>query len=121
MEDPFHDDEGGVIANMEVVRREVSQTVKEAVREEVDKDNMDKDSDSAEPVILSPERINRTTTGVTSLPNPSSEGRQEIIHNMLRERVETRGGEVFPPALQLLADHVGVASSGGGTDTHTSS
>ena len=38
---------------------------------------------------------------------------------MLQEWVETRGGEAFPPAFQLLAERVGVASSGGGTDTHT--
>ena len=54
VEDPFHDNEGGVIANMEVVRREVPRTVKETIREGVDKDNMDEDSDGADPAISSP-------------------------------------------------------------------
>ena len=112
VEDPFHNEEGGVIANMEVVRRKVSKTIEEAAREEVDKENMDKDSNRAKPAILSPERINRTTTNFTSILDPLSEGQEKIIHNMMREWVEAHGGKAFPPDLQLLADRVGVASPG---------
>ena len=121
VEDPFHDEEGGVIANMDAVGREASKTVGEAAGEGVDKDNMDKDSDPgrAEPAISSPEKINRTTTDFSNIPNAPSEGQRDIIYNMLREWVEARGREAFPPSLQLLADRIGVAALGGETDTHT--
>ena len=121
VEDPFHDEEGGVIANMDAVGREASKMVGEAAREGVDKDNMDKDSDPgrADPAISSPEKINRTTTDFSNIPNAPSEGQRDIIYNMLREWVEARGREAFPPSLQLLADRIGVAALGGETDTHT--
>jgi hypothetical protein len=58
VEDPFHDKEGGVIANMDAVGRKAPTTAKETAGEEVDKDNMDEDSDpgGADPTISSPEK-----------------------------------------------------------------
>ena len=73
MEDPFHDDGGGIIANMDLVRREDLTTVEEVAMANVDEDIMDKDSDGAEPVILSPVRINRTAA---ILNDSGSEGQR---------------------------------------------
>ena len=121
VEDPFHDDEGGVIANIEVVGREASKTAEKTAGEEADKDNMEEDSEPgmADPTISSPGKINRTKTDFTNIPNDPLEGQREIIQNMLREWVEARGCEAFPSSLQLLADRIGVALPGGQTDTPT--
>jgi hypothetical protein len=121
VEDPFHDEERDVIANMNAVVRDASKTDEEAAGEDVDIDDMDEDGNPgrANPTISSPEKINRTTTDFTNIPNALSEGQRDIIHNMLREWVDTRGCEAFPPSLQRLADRIGVATSDRVTDTHT--
>ncbi len=88
MEDPFHDIEGGVIANMDEVLGKVPKVLQEA--EDTEKEYMDKESDPdrAAPTISSPGKINHTTSDFINRPNAPSEGQQDIICNMLHEWVE---------------------------------
>jgi hypothetical protein len=74
----------------------------------------DGDPGRALPSISSPEKINRITTDPSHIPRVPSEKQRETIRNMLREWVETCGGEDLPPSLQLLAGRIGIEA-----DAHT--
>jgi hypothetical protein len=121
VEDPFHDEEREVIANMEEVAHDASKMDEEAAGKDVDMDNTDDDGDPgrANPTISSPEKITRITTDLTNIPSVPSEEQRDIIHSMLREWVDTHGCEALPPSLQWLADRIGVVTSDRATDIHT--
>ena len=112
VEDPFHDEDRDIIANMEEVVRDTSRTGKAAAGKDVDMDQKEDDSDKdrAIPSISSPGKINRITTHLSNIPSALSEEQREMIHNMLKEWTETRGGEDLPPSLQLLAGRIGLAA-----------
>ena len=120
MEDPFHNDDGVVIVNMEAVGGNNSNTVQAVVGHDAEMYDEDEDAHpvGASRTISSPEKITRMTANFNDLPNVPTEGQREIIHNILREWVETRGTEVLPPLLQLLADRIGVATPSRELDPH---
>ena len=111
-DDPFHDDVGGVIANMEAVGGSTVNTAQPNVEQDVEMYDEDKEGQPAEASrsVSSPEKITRMTMDLNNLPTIPTEIQREAIHNMLREWVETRGTEALPPSLQLLADRIGVAT-----------
>ncbi len=113
MEDPFHDDEGGIIDNMEAVVGETPHKMAEkATGKDADMDDVDVEGNQggADRTISSPEKINRMTTNFDEITNVPSEGQRDIIYGMLREWAEMRGNEDLLPPLQALADRIDVAT-----------
>jgi hypothetical protein len=109
----LHNDEGGIIDNMEAVVGETPHKMAEkAAEKDVDMDDVDAEGDQggADCTISSPEKINRMTTNFDEITNVPSEGQRDIIYGMSREWAGTRGDKDLPPPLQALADQIGVAT-----------
>ncbi len=87
VEDPFHNKDGGIIANMDLLKGEGPDNMVDAAEAGDDKD-MDDVGDDGKPgkgaaSISSPEKINRKATNFDEIPNEPSVGQQEVIHTML--------------------------------------
>jgi hypothetical protein len=112
VEDPFHNKDGGIIANMDLLKENGPNMVAAEGAKGDDKDKADmEDEDMADdeaPKISSPEKITRKATNFAEIPPAPSARQQEVIQNMLREWVETHGSDPLPPLLQNLARQVGV-------------
>jgi hypothetical protein len=112
VEDPFHDKDGGIIANMDLLKGNGPNMVAAKGAKGDNKDKVDmEDEDMADneaPKISSPKKITwKATNFAEILPAPPA-GQQEVIQNMLREWVETHGSDLLPPLLQNLARQVRV-------------
>jgi hypothetical protein len=109
IEDPFHDEDGGIIANMDLLKTDGPKNASDATtamatREMADKEDDAKLSEGAMK-ILSPGKINRKVMNFDEIPKKPSAGQHEVIHNMLREWVETHNTkEPLPPVLRSLAN-----------------
>ncbi len=91
IEDPFHNKDGGIIANMDLLKTDwpknaLDATAAMATREMADEEDDAKLSEGAME-ILSPGKINRKVTNFDEIPKEPSAGQHEVIHNMLREWV----------------------------------
>ncbi len=116
VEDPFHNKDCGIIANMDLLKGNRSNMVAAEGAKGDNKDKADmEDEDMADDEALkisSPEKITRKATNFAEIPPAPPAGQQEVIQNMLREWVETHSSDPLPPLLQNLAcrDGVDVAS-----------
>jgi hypothetical protein len=87
VEDPFHDKDSGIIANMDLLKRNGSNMVaaKGAKGDNKDKADM-KDEDMADdeaPKISSPKKITQKATNFAEIPQAPPAGQQKVIQNML--------------------------------------
>jgi hypothetical protein len=116
VEDPFHDKDGGIIANMDLLKGDGPNNTVDAA-EAGDDEDMDDVGDEGElgkgaASISSPKKINWKATNFDEIPNKPSVGQQEVIHTMLREWAETHGTkEPLPPVLRSLANQIGVSTA----------
>ncbi len=112
VEDPFHDKDSGIIANMDLLKESGSNMVAAKGAKGDDKDKVDmEDEDMANDKaskISSSKKITRKATNFAEIPPAPPAGQQKVIQNMLREWVETHGSDPLPPLLQSLACQVGV-------------
>ncbi len=87
IEDPFHDKDRGIIANMDLLKEDKQEMTagSEARWDDVEMTDvhMDDIPGVKAPEILSPEKITRKATNFAEIPPEPSEGQQEVIHNML--------------------------------------
>jgi hypothetical protein len=89
VEDPFHDKDSGIIANMDLLKGNGPGTVAAKGARGDDKDKADmEDEDMADneaPKISSPKKITQKVTNFAEIPLAPPAGQQEVIQNMLQE------------------------------------
>jgi hypothetical protein len=78
VEDPFHDEDAGIIANMDLLKGDIPNKTLDAAAAR-DAGEM---ADVREETILSPGKINCKVTNFEEIPKEPSAGQHEVIHTM---------------------------------------
>jgi hypothetical protein len=116
VKDPFHDEDGGIIANMDLLRGDGPNNMADAAEARDTEEMVDGQDDGnlgkGAATISLPKKITRKATKFDDIPNEPSAGQQEVIHTMLQEWVETHGTkEPLPPVLCSLVNRIGVVTT----------